>query len=88
MGWDGTISMDRTDATVDRFFANAEAGYYAGANSYTASITQTVQEISGAITQWQYIGVVLGFGEAGKWQGDKEVNQVIEFFASKKIEVI
>lgn len=87
IGWEGTVELDRHDVTVDAFFAAAEAGYYAGANSYTGSITETIQEQSGAVTQFQYIGVVFSFDESGKWQGDKEVNQTIGFFASKKIQV-
>lgn len=86
-GWEGTIELDRHDSIVDDFFANAEAGFYAGQNSYTASITETIQEISGQVSQYRYTGVVLNLDEAGKKQGDKEINMVIGFFASRRIKV-
>lgn len=87
IGWDGTIELDRNNSRVDLFFNAAEAGYYAGQNSYTATIAETIYELDGSITNFQYTGVVLAFQEAGKFQGDKEVNQVITFFASRRITV-
>lgn len=86
-GWEGTIELDRNNSQVDLFFNAAEAGYYAGQNSYTATIAETVYELNGSTTNMQYTGVVLSFEEAGKFQGDKEVNQSIGFFASRRITV-
>lgn len=86
-GWEGSIKLDRHDSTIDDFFAAAEAGFYNGQNSYTASITETISEISGATSQYRYTGVVLNLDEAGEKAGDKEVNMTIGFFASKRLKV-
>lgn len=86
-GWEGSIELDRHDSTIDDFFAAAEAGFYAGQNSYTAQIMETISEIDGSTSQYRYTGVCLNLDEAGKKQGDKEINMVIGFFASKRIKV-
>ena len=86
-GWEGSIELDRHDSSIDDFFAFAEEAFYNGQNSYTASITETISEINGNTSQYRYTGVVLSLDEAGKKQGDKEVNMVIGFFASRRIKV-
>lgn len=86
-GWEGTIKLDRANSAVDDFFAQQEAGYYAGLNTLTASITETITELNGSVSQYRYLGVVLSYDEAGMWQGDKQVSQTIGFFASQRIKV-
>jgi hypothetical protein len=86
-GWEGSINLDRSNSVVDDFFAQQEAGYYAGQNTLTASISETVTEANGSVTQWRYTGVILSFDEAGKFTGDNKVSQAIGFFASQKIKV-
>lgn len=84
-GWRGTIELDRRDDTVDSFFAAQEAGYYAGANTLTGTITETISEADGSVSTYQYIKVNLSFEEAGKKEGDKKIMQKIGFFASQRI---
>lgn len=86
-GWDGTIGLDRSSSVVDDFFAQQEAGYYAGLNTLTGSITETITEANGSVTQWRYVGVVLSLDEAGQFSGDKTVGQKIGFFASQRLKV-
>ncbi|KAF1009483.1 MAG: hypothetical protein GAK28_00121 [Luteibacter sp.] len=86
-GWDGSLQLDRFSSVVDDFFAQQEAGYYAGLNTLTGSITETIQEANGSISQYRYTDVVFSFEEAGKYTGDQKVTQTIGFFASQKLKV-
>ena len=86
-GWSGSFDMDRQDSTLDDFFANAEANYFAGLDSSTATIMQTVSEPNGAVNQYQYTGVVLKFDDAGSWKSDAAVTQKLSFTAERRIKV-
>ena len=86
-GWSGSITLDRQNNVVDAFFAQQEAGYYAGQNVLTAQITETIQEANGTVSQYRYVNVSLSFEEAGKKTGDDKIAQTIGFFASKREQV-
>jgi len=86
-GWEGSITLDRSNSVVDDFFAAQEAGYYAGQNVLNATITETIREINGSVSQYRYIGVCLSFDEAGSKKGDQLISQTIGFYASQRIKV-
>ena len=86
-GWSGTFKVDRVDPSIDLFFANAEAGYYAGQSSPAGTIQEVISELDGSTTTWQYTGVVLTFDDAGNWEGDKKVDQTISFEATTRTQV-
>lgn len=86
-GWEGTITLDRRDSAIDDFFAKQEAGYYAGQNVMTATITETISESDGSVSQYQYTNVSLRFEEAGNKKGDDKIEQKIGFFASQRLQV-
>lgn len=83
-GWEGTIGLDRRNNAVDLFFAQMEAGYYSGANLTSSTITETITESDGSLSQYQYTGVTLSFDNAGKKEGDNKIEQTIGFFASTR----
>lgn len=87
-GWKGTIDMDRSDSTIDDYFAQAEADYYLGKIVQPATITETISEANGSVSQYRYIGVVFKFKEAGKKKGDDKVAQSIAWSASKRLKVL
>lgn len=86
-GWSGSFSLQRQDSTVDDYFAQLEANYYAGVNERPVSITETIQEASGQVTQYRYMDVLLKLDNAGDFKGDDSVNQSISFVASRRIKV-
>jgi hypothetical protein len=86
-GWTGTFKLDRLDPNVDVFFANLEAGYYAGQNNPSGTIQEVILEADGSTTTWSYTGVVLKLDDAGSWAGDKRVEQAISFNATTKTQV-
>ena len=83
-GHEGTFSFDRQDSSIDAYFATLEANFYAGLPPPTAIITQTVNELSGSISQFQYTGVALDLENAGEWKGLDKVSLAVGFRASKK----
>ncbi len=86
-GWMGTFDVDRLDATLDNFWASYEANYYAGINTGSGTITETIQEVDGSITQWRYTAVQFTLETSGQRDPDKVVKQKISFEAAKRLKV-
>lgn len=87
-GWTGTIDYERFDARLDDYFAGIEADYYAGKDILSVSITETIAEKSGAISQYRYIEVSLKYDAAGA-RGDPQstVKQKISWAAARRIKI-
>lgn len=83
-GWKGSFKLDRLDPTVDNYWAQVEADYYSGKNIVSGTISESITEADGSVTQWQYTGVILRLEKSGDWGGDKKVEQSVSFEASKK----
>src|SRR5690242_2966779 len=66
-GWKGSFKLDRLDASIDTYWAQVEADYYAGKNLQAGTINEIITEADGSITQWRYDGVVLRLEKAGEW---------------------
>lgn len=86
-GWEGSIDIERQDSTVDDYFAQVEANYYAGINEASVTITETKQEPNGAITQYRYLGVMLEYADAGQWRGDDTVKIKVNFVAARRVKI-
>lgn len=84
-GHEGTFEFDRQDSSVEAYFAQLEANFYAQLPPPVATITQTINELDGSVTQFQYIGVQLNLTDAGSWKGLDKVNPKVGWKASKKI---
>jgi hypothetical protein len=86
-GWSGSFDITRSDSTIDDYFAQLEANYYAGLNEQPITITETITEVSGAVTQYRYLQVLLKLDDAGQWQGDQAVKQKLSFVAARRVKV-
>lgn len=86
-GHTGAFKLDRSDSSASDYFAQQEANFFSGLNPDTVTITQTIVEASGAITQYQYLGVTLALEDDGDWKGLDKVVQTIGFSASRKIKL-
>jgi len=86
-GWRGSFNIERADSTVDDYFAQLEANYYAGINEQPASITETITEANGAVTQYRYLNVLLKLDDAGSWAGDQTVKQKLSFVAARRTKI-
>lgn len=85
--WSGSFDIDRANHSLDDFFAAVEANYYSGVTVQNVTITETIREGDGTISQYRYQGVALHYGDAGSWKGAEYVKQKVEFMASRRIKV-
>ena len=86
-GWAGKLSIERQDSTLDDYFAQLEDNFYNGLSESPLTITETITEVSGAVSQYRYVGVLLTFEDAGDWKGDSTVKQSVGFVAARRVKV-
>lgn len=86
-GWSGTFDIERQDSTLDDYFATQEQQYYDGIAEQACTITETISEVDGSVTQFRYLGVLLKFDDAGDKSGDSTITQKLSFLASRRIKV-
>lgn len=86
-GWMGTLSIDRLSGQLDAFWAQIEADFYAGVNILPGTITETIQEPDGSVSQYRYIGVMFDFKDAGTKVANQLVKQSLNFMAARRIKV-
>jgi hypothetical protein len=86
-GWSGSFEIERQDSAVDDFFAAAEAGYYGGQNQLSSTITETITEVNGSVSQFQFTNVILKFPNPGDAQGDETVKMTVEWLAERRLKL-
>lgn len=82
-GFTGSIEADRSSNTIEQYWINYETAYYKGLNLLPSTITQTIQEPNGAITQMIARGVMFSTGDFGNWVGNNLIKQRLNFNASR-----
>lgn len=83
-GWELSIDVGRFDNGLDLWWAEAEALYYQGISLPGGTIIETIQEATGAVSQFIYTNLVLKLDDAGNWKGDEFVTQKLSGVASRK----
>jgi hypothetical protein len=86
-GHTGSFELERVDPTIDRYFSQLENNFYSGLNTQSITMTETITEPNGAISQFRYTGVQLKYDDAGSWKQDTTVKQKLSFVASRKYQV-
>ncbi|WP_137010151.1 hypothetical protein [Aquitalea aquatilis] len=84
-GWTGSFEVERTDATLDKYWAKFEDDYYNGVPQPAATITETISETDGSTTTFRYVNVILKLEDAGKKEGDKTIRQSVSFTARRRV---
>ena len=87
-GWSGSLTLDRTDNSVDLWFADRESRYFAGQSIFNVSITQTIKEANGTVTQFRFDNVGLKLDDAGNWQASAKITMSISWVASSRRRVL
>lgn len=86
-GWSGTCMFERNDNFLDRYIAAQESAYYLGLNQLPLTITQTITENNGDVTQYQYINAVLVLDDAGTYTGTDIAKQSVSYQASRRLSI-
>ena len=86
-GWSGSFELQRQSNVVEDYFIQLEANYYAGLSEGPITITETITEPDGSVSQYRYVGVVLRLEDAGDWGGDASVKQSISWMAQRCVKV-
>lgn len=86
-GWTGGFDIERADSTADDYFAQLEADYYAGLNELPGTITETITEVDGSVSQFRYTGVLLTLDDAGNKTGNGTIQMKVSFVASTRLKV-
>jgi hypothetical protein len=86
-GWEGSFDVSRVDGTLDSYFAQYEANYYAGIAQPSGTIQQTIANPDGSFNVFQFQGVVLYYDDAGDYEAEKNVIQKVSFAASTRIQL-
>ena len=84
MGGSGSFIVGRESSYIDDYFITQQNIYLSGGNQVDVTVTETVQEGDGSITQYQYVNCVLTLDDSGTWSGTAIVKQHISFAYSKK----
>lgn len=84
-GWSGSFTLQRSSDVMDKYIALQEASYYQGVDQLPIIITETISEVDGTITTWQYTNVSIYLEDAGNWSGTEIVRQRVTFVASRKL---
>ncbi len=84
-GWEITIRLDRKDPTLDRYFANYDASYYAGVNIQNGTIYETIKESDGSLSQYRYTEVALSWDGAGDFKGDSFIPISLTAMATERL---
>lgn len=86
-GYEGTIEIDRASPALDQAIAYLEGLYFSGAVVPYSTISETISEIDGSITQWQFTNVAFRAEDLGSWKGDAKVTQKLGWKASFRKQV-
>lgn len=86
-GWSGSFDLERSSAQIDAYFSLLELNQKLGIREPPASITETVQEVNGSVSQFRYKGVILSYQDAGEVAGNKSIKQSLNFVAEERPQI-
>lgn len=86
-GWEGTLDYDRQGDQLDAYVASLETGYFAGLNTNSAQLTETITNPDQSVSIYRFTGVVFKLSSSGAWKGDGQVSQKLDWCASLRLKV-
>jgi hypothetical protein len=86
--WEGTLTFDRRNAALDYYFAAREDADRRGQDLPPCSITETIREDGGGISQFRYIGVAMTLAQGGEARGDSKIEMTVNWIATGRIRTI
>lgn len=73
-GWNISFNYDRRNGLMDRYFADREARYRSGAPMRGITITQTIREVNGGVSQYRFVNVELQQDNLGTFNREDKVS--------------
>lgn len=86
-GWSGTCVFQRGNHFLDDYIAAQETNYYLGGDQINLTITQSISELDGSVTQWQFTGVVPTLEDGGNYSGTEIVKQTMSFMGARRFKL-
>jgi len=86
-GWSGSFTVDRSDDTIDEYFSRKEETDAVGGQPDQIMITETIKEIDGRVSQYQFSDVTLRYEDAGDRSQNTKVTQRVAFTAARRRKV-
>ncbi|NMM21843.1 MAG: hypothetical protein HHJ15_18140 [Rhodoferax sp.] len=83
--WKGSFDVDRMNSSVEDWWASVEAAYFAGQNINSGTITETISNPDGSISQYRYTGVMFDLQDLGNREPTKVIKQKLSFVASRRM---
>jgi hypothetical protein len=81
-GWEGTFEIDRGNSVLDDLFAEMELDFFNGNSLWSFTISETITEVNGILSQYRFEGVAMRFENAGDAKGDDILTQTVSWRAS------
>jgi hypothetical protein len=86
-GHDIDLEIARVDSFIQDFWALFEASFYSGANIPSGSLTESIQESDGSITQYLYTNLFFIVESFGMIRSNELIVQKLRGFASQMFKV-
>ncbi|HVJ54875.1 MAG TPA: hypothetical protein VM689_20615 [Aliidongia sp.] len=84
-GWSGSFSFDRVGRQLDDLFAQMEQSYWASGQLFNFSVTETIQEVDGSISQYRFQNMAVKLESGGIFKGDGKVDMKLSFRCSRRM---
>ncbi len=86
-GWEGSMVYDRSDSVLDNYLATLESNFYSSLGLEQLTITETVREVNGSISQYRFDNVAVRLEDGGSWKADSTVAITLGWMASTRTRV-
>lgn len=83
--YQGSFDVDRMNSSVEDWWNAVENAYFSGQNIPSGTITETIQNPDGSISQYRYIGVMFDLNDLGSREPTKVIKQKLGFVASRRV---
>lgn len=87
-GWELMLDVDREHNEAELWWDDYERRYYDGEAIQNVTVTETITEGDGSITQFRYEGVALHLDDAGAYKGDSNVKMKLKGEASFRRRIV
>jgi hypothetical protein len=85
-GWDVDLDFDKADANLLNYVVANEAAYLGGGQPGVISLSSTINEVNGSVSQYQLSGGALKLTNAGTFKGNDKVPQKASIVFSRMLQ--